>query len=177
MTGISTAIRPLLLLTFLVLAACATPAKNFAAAPDLEQAVRADTPPFDGKARVLFLAGEVSAFGFEYDMKNAANFLVNSQSVGGINKGEMLVVELAPGSYDFGWDVSMSGDSGVKVIPLHKELKAGEILYLGGKYDTRYGGAFGIVGVLVDPPRAELVVCEGDCRARSQTLKVVVAQK
>lgn len=177
MTGVSTAIRLLPLLIFLGLAACATPAQNFAATPDLEKAVRAETPPPEGKARVLFLAGEASALGFEYDMKNAATFLVNGQSVGGVNKGEMLVVDLAPGSYDFGWDVSMSGSSGVKVVPLHRELKAGEILYLGGDYDSRYGGAFGIIGFMVDPPRSQLSVCEGDCKTKARNLKIVVAQK
>jgi len=166
-----------LFVAFLPLIGCATPAQNMAAAPDLEKAVRAETPPPDGKARVVFLAGGVSTFGLGSDMKNAANFLINGQSAGGINKGEMLVVELAPGSYDFGWDVSMNGDSGVKVVPLHRDLKAEEILYLKGNYDSRYGGAFGIVGVLVDPPRAELAVCEGDCLTKIKDLKVVVAQK
>lgn len=174
MTDLSTAVRSLLLLTFLVLAACATPAQNFAAAPDLEKAVRADAPPADGKARIGFLHGTVRSPMVELDLHAPADFSINGVVVGGINEGEVLVVELAPGAYDFTWEMRAGGS---KTVPFHREMKAGEILYLKGNINMGSGAIFGLVGEAIDPGGDYLSVCEGDCRARAQTLKIVVAQK
>ena len=108
-------------------------------------------------------------------LKVPADFLVDGETVGSINKGEMLVVEVAPGSHQFSWAERSDGDSASRVMPLQRSVKPGEILYLKANLNMRYGGAFGgIVGLMIDPPRDELVVCEADCSEKTESLKLVV---
>lgn len=175
MIGVPVAVRPLLLIMFF-LAACATsPAENFAAAPNLEKAVRDEAPPSDGKARIGFLLGTVSSPLVEMDLHAPADFFVNGMVAGGINEGEVLIVELAPGTYDFTWDMRAGGSS--RIVPFRKEVKAGEILYLKGDINMGSGGIFGLAGDAIDPSGNHLSICEGNCKMKIQNLKVVVAQK
>ncbi|MBA4211055.1 MAG: hypothetical protein C0454_16140 [Parvibaculum sp.] len=156
----------------LLLVGCATPVANREAASELTDAVRASTPPDASKARILFFHGDASSVLSSARLSVPAEFFIDGVKRGGINKAEVLVVELEPGVYTFTWDES-GGGSALKRNSLQREVRGGEIVYMAAEMDMRYGGAFGIVGLMVDPPQSNLTVCEAACAQKINGLKIV----
>lgn len=169
----------LLVLAVMSLGACVSPAKNVGAPPALVSEVRAQSAPSD-KARVHFFHGLVDSplmiFG-PLDNKQPADLIANGAVIGGVNVGQVLVVDIEPGDYQFAWGERVGDGHGMvsKTVPL--TVRAGELVYLRADWSPSAGAAFGVVGALAAPPGASLVVCSSpDCFSKVGELDVVVAE-
>ncbi|HEX7776471.1 MAG TPA: hypothetical protein VF449_08075, partial [Parvibaculum sp.] len=145
-----------------LLAGCVSPAQNVAASADIEQAVRAHTPP-QKKARVQFYLGEwngaVMVLG-PIDNKQPADLLANGQTLGGVNPGQVLVVDLVPGKYEFAWHERAESKTGGLTSPtVSEDLHPGDLLYLRADIHQTAGALFGIIGAIAAPPEAVLRPC------------------
>jgi hypothetical protein len=168
------AIRFLAILGLFAPAACTgIPAKNAGAPTTLEQAVQANTPSV-GKARIHFVLGRNKALLMDMAEDLPADFIVNGATVGGVNKGQVLVIEFDPGIYDFSWRRRYNGADDVKMTYTHKVLHPGDMIYLRADIDHGYGSSFGAIGMMIDPPRSEAIECPSDCPSLIKNLAVVV---
>ncbi|MEP0707507.1 MAG: hypothetical protein ABJL17_02695 [Parvibaculum sp.] len=165
----------------LLLAACVKPASNFDASSELTAAVRAHEPVTE-KGRVHFFLGLVDSslmiFG---PMSNVqpADLISGGQVVGGVNKGQVLVLDFEPGDYEFAWGERVEDGHGMVSSAVPVSISAGDMIYLRADWRPSTGAAIaGIVGAIADPPRALLLVCSpSECASEIDDLHVVVASQ
>ncbi|MDO8840585.1 MAG: hypothetical protein Q7V31_16865 [Parvibaculum sp.] len=155
-----------------------SPAKNVGAPPELERAVKAQTAP-EEMARIHFFHGVYDSpamiFG-PMSNKQPADLIANGTVQGGINKGQVLVIDLDPQEYDFSWGERVGDGHGLVSNKLTIRLMPGDLIYLRADIRPSMGAAFGIVGALADPPRAILVRCAPEeCASQIGALQIVVA--
>jgi hypothetical protein len=165
----------------LSLVACVKPANNFDASSELTAAVRAQEPVAD-KGRVHFFLGLVdSALMIFGPLSNTqpADLISGGEVVGGVNKGQVLVLDFEPGDYEFAWGERVEDGHGMVSLPVSVKVSAGDMIYLRADWRPSTGAAIaGIVGALADPPKALLVVCSpSECANEIDDLQVVVASQ
>jgi hypothetical protein len=109
-----------------------------------------------GAGRVYFTNGLVT--GASMFSEKVHNFptalIVDGVIVGKINKGDVLVLDVKPGNYEFMWRSAYEGND-MKAKPLVLGVVAGEVLILKSEYNLG-GIGFGLIASLLTPPSFEL---------------------
>lgn len=128
----------------LFLPSCASPAPTQIATPEIYQAV-STSQVTSGKARVLYYLGTIDGnlrgmFGPE-ELSGAADLYANGKFLGGVNAGEIIVFDIAPGNYVFKVRGGSHFEDGAIGETDKIDLKAGETVYLRFDVDqyTRLG--------------------------------------
>jgi hypothetical protein len=172
MTG-SMVLRLLVAAPLLALCACNIPANQPLADASYAAAAKAASIAPD-QSRLYAYVGERDAwFGLTADSRMPADVKVNGITVGGVNRGECLVVDLPPGQYRVSWSARtndlpiQSDDVGVRLVP-------GQPTYLSFDIHEHVGQMFGVIGLLANPPTGHIVVHAQDGRQTVEGLKIVL---
>jgi hypothetical protein len=162
-------------LPLLALGACAIPAHQPAAdAAFAAQAKAATVDP--AKARLYLYPGERDAwFGLSTGNRMPADVQVNGITVGGVNRGECLVVDVPPGRYRVSW----SARNDQFDLPIRSDdhpitLAPGEPAYLSFDIHDHVGEAFGVLGLMMTPPTGHIIDHPVDGHETVESLKIVL---
>jgi predicted small lipoprotein YifL len=143
------------IIVVLSLTGCATPVMVSPA--DLEatnQAKTFQTKP--GLAKVYFLGGKqgysITPEALKPKVANGAIFLIDGNRVGQIEQNDVLVVDVIPKQYTFGWQYP-PGDAQIQFLT--RQVNAGDVLILQADLNMG-GGAFGLIGLAINPMKYEI---------------------
>ncbi len=101
-----------------------------------------------GMAKIYFVGGKTgSGISIKVDMAGGAQFIVDGNQVGQIDKNDVLVMDVLPKTYSFSWQYP-SGDS--KMQFLSRRVNAGDVVILQANWNTG-GAGFGLIGAAVAP--------------------------
>jgi hypothetical protein len=148
--------RLIIFVAALSMVACATPAVVLKSDPETARQASAFEVKAD-RAKVYFVSGKIVGNIFGMSHSYPSDLYVNSQLVGSKNKEDVMVFELAPGIYNFSWNVRSTDPIDKKTEPrqFEKSLKAGEVVVLRGDWDPS-GTALGLLGAMIAPPKTEI---------------------
>jgi len=110
-----------------VLAACVSPANQPAADATFAQDAKSGRIAA-GRSRVYVFLGTLVINGHERDNPSASDFFINGVDVGGVNRGECMVIDLAPGTYVLSSKERSSNPPPVQAVTV--TLEPGSPLYL-----------------------------------------------
>ena len=143
------------LFVMLAVSGCAAPLVTEKYADDQIDQLKAFQAPNDA-ARVYFLNG-VSTGATLVTLRHGFPSVLygNDAEIGAVNKSDVLVADVRPGTYQFLWKPPAEADTS-KSKPLDVTLNAGDTVILQGNFYVG-GLGFGLLGALAVPPRFELV--------------------
>ena len=140
-------------ITFALLAGCATSpvVVNFADPMTQQSAANFEIKP--GLAKVYFVGGKTgSSMSLKVAMAGGAQLIVDGNKVGQIDRGDVMVLDVVPNTYNFSWQYP-SGDS--KMNFFKRQVKAGDVLILQANWDTG-GAGLGLIGLAVSPAEYQI---------------------
>lgn len=135
-----------------LLTGCATPVNVSPASQSMvNQATNFTTQP--GLAKVYFVGGRMgSSMSLKADMPGGAIFLIDGNKVGQIDRNDVLVVDVLPKQYTFGWQYP-AGDSQIQFVT--RQVNAGDVVILEANWNLG-GTGFGLIGMMVSPAKYEM---------------------
>ena len=155
------------------LGGCTTPASQLAAPDALASAAKSASIQ-DGKAHVYIFHGTFHRALIDGKVLVPIDVYANGSNIGGINKGDVLFVELQPGIYNFSWTERTKSSMAVHAEPVSFSLKADQNLFLALDMRTGVGHFFGAIGALAEGIDASINDRSSEGVATVQNLKVVL---
>ncbi len=143
----------------LSLIACTTPAVVQKADSDVENKAKSfQVDP--NKSKIYFINGKMTSGLFNPIHSYPSDLAINDIVIGSMNKENVLVVDLLPGTYEFSWLPRSTDMIDKKSVPQKTKLKVdgGQVLVLQGDYSMGGAAYFGLLGSMVSPPTTSIVV-------------------
>jgi hypothetical protein len=143
----------------LSLIACTTPAVVQKADSDVENKAKSFQVD-SNKSKIYFINGKMTSGLFNPTHSYPSDLAINDIVIGSMNKENVLVVDLLPGTYEFYWLPRSTDMIDKKSVPQKTKLKvdAGQVLVLQGDYSMGGAAYFGLLGSMVSPPTTSIVV-------------------
>lgn len=161
----------------LSLAACAIPATQPAADPVFSARAKAATVDPDKARLYAFLGENRTPFLISLAKRTPSDLYINGIIVGGLNRGECLVLDLKPGTYSLSW-VDRTTDAGPMRSGAHMvTLSAGHAVYISLDTEHHVAEMFGAVGQMLDPPTGDIKEHPQDGQATVAAMKIVLPDK
>lgn len=129
----------IIVLSCLSIVGCATPTTNSFVSSMLQvNNLPEQLKPNATDAKVFFVAGRTGGtYQLKATMAPGAQFLINGNMVGQLDRNTALGINLAPGSYNFAWRYP-AADS--RLIFIQTVLKAGDVLILQADWNFQFLG-------------------------------------
>ena len=108
-------------------------------------------------ARVFFLNGITSNQMVNLRHGFPSSLILNDVVIGNVNKGDVLVADVKPGSYKARWRPPFEKDGTSRYTDENLTLKAGDVVIIRSVFNPG-GAGFGLIGALASPPTFELNV-------------------
>lgn len=110
------------------------------------------------RAKVYFVNGKQLPSMWNMKHQYPSDVYVNEVLVGSMNKENVLVLELKPGTYNFHWNVRSTDPIDKKAEPQRFTINLipGQILVLRGDYDLGAAGTFGLLGSFISAPKTSI---------------------
>lgn len=147
----------------LMLAGCTTPALvQKADAISEKKAKEFHTEP--NKTKIYFVNGKMTS-GFINPMHSyPSDILVNDVQIGSMNKENVMVFDVAPGSYDVSWMPRSTDPIDQKATQNKLKINAlgGQVIVLQGDYSMGGAAGFGLLGAMVSPPATSVTITSKD---------------
>ena len=146
-------------LSVIMLVGCTTPAVVSKADANFENRAKSfQVEPT--KSKVYFVNGNIVPSMFNSAHAYPSDFLINDTVIGSMNKDNVLVVDLMPGSYEFHWMPRSTDLIDKKSVPKKANLQVngGQILVMRGDYSLGGAAYFGLIGSMVSPPTTSIVI-------------------
>jgi len=162
-------------LSLILLVSCGTTA-NISRPSDAIQKNIAAFQVNPDRAKIYFHNGKIVGNIFGLSHKFSSDFFINSQVIGSMNDGDVMVFDLKPGTYNFGWSPRTTNFEYKNVKSIFREFKvsAGEVLIIRGDWELSGVAMFtGVVGQLLAPPKP--FISNSD-KSAVQKLQVVIPQ-
>jgi hypothetical protein len=141
-----------LLFSVVSLSGCASKPVNVNVADSLTQQSASSFTVIPGSAKVYFVGGvQGSSISLKVEISPGAELIIDGNKVGPIDKGDVMVLDILPNTYNFSW----SGPLDAKMTTLNKKLQGGDILILQANFNTA-GMGFGLIGAALAPPEYQL---------------------
>ena len=139
----------------LLLTACATPVATTPHSATSTNEYKKFATPTEA-ARLYFLNG-VTTGPVIITLRHAfpAVLFANGQEIGGVNKNDVLVADIKPGTYEFIWKPPTEVEP-AQSKPLSLSVKSGDVLILRGNFNAG-GTGFGVIGSMIAPTAYELI--------------------
>jgi hypothetical protein len=147
----------------LILIGCTTPAVVQKADSDFEDKARSFRVE-PNKSRIYFVNGKITSGFFNPSHQYPSDLSINGVLIGSMNKENVMVLDLIPGTYEFHWMPRSTDLIDKQSVPQKTKLKAdaGQFLVIQGDFSMGGGAYFGLVGSMVSPPTTTIVVASKD---------------
>jgi hypothetical protein len=111
-----------------------------------------------GRAKVYFVNGKQIPNMFGMKHQYPSDLYLNGVLIGSMNKENVMVFELAPGTYRLHWNVRSTDpiDKQAKPEEFVLTLVSGQITVLSGDYNLGGAAAFGLLGSFFASPRTNI---------------------
>ena len=116
------------------------------------------------KSKIYFLNGKMTSGFINPIHSYPSDILVNDVFIGSMNKENVMVIDVAPGSYDISWMPRSTDPIDKKAIQnkLKINAQAGQAVILQGDYSMGGAAGFGYLGAMVSPPATSVTLSNKD---------------
>jgi hypothetical protein len=140
-------------ISFALITGCATSPVVVNSADPMTQLSASNFAVKPGLAKVYFVGGQTgSGMSLKVAMAGGAQLIVDGNKVGQIDRGDVMVLDVVPNTYNFSWQYP-SGDS--KMNFLKRQVKAGDVVILQANWNTG-GAALGLIGAAMSPAQYQI---------------------
>lgn len=118
----------------------------------------------NNKSKIYFINGKMTS-GFINPMHSyPSDILVNDVQIGSMNKENVMVFDVAPGSYDISWMPRSTDPIDQKATQnkLKVNAQGGQAIVLQGDYSMGGAAGFGLLGAMVSPPATSVTTANKD---------------
>jgi hypothetical protein len=135
-----------------VISGCASKPINVNLADSMTQQSASSFSVKPGSAKIYFVGGiQGSSITLKVAINPGAEFIIDGNKVGPIDKGDVMVLDVVPSTYNFSWTDPLDA----KMIPITKQLKDGDVVILQANFNTG-GMGFGLIGMALSPPEYQI---------------------
>ena len=132
---------------------CATPAVVQKADPESERKAKAFQVD-SNKSKIYFVNGLMTSGFVNPTHSYPSDVILNEILIGSMNKENVMVIDVAPGSYNFSWMPRSTDPIDQKATQKKMTVNAhaGEAIVLRGDYSMGGAAGFGLLGAMVSSP-------------------------
>jgi hypothetical protein len=142
----------LAVISIAIISGCASKPINVNLADPMTQQSASSFSVKPGSAKVYFVGGiQGSSISMKVAINPGAELIIDGNKMGPIDKGDVMVVDVVPSTYNFSWTDPLDA----KMVPITKQLNAGDVVILQANFNTG-GMGFGLIGMAVAPPEYQI---------------------